>query len=863
MVTITCSDGYVIPPDFTLGDKGDGYYLTPSSTDPIASLLASFNPSLLKLPETLITSRVTFAYPLFTAATAARFQNNQAAYTCTIASNTNAAFKLVNAGGEQIAFPFTVGFVAATCNLAAATALSNTVQSIAAYAKNASSIDQIFQMQAALGLFTFKEAYTTCTNYIQQLVTFGNKTIAVPPTSQCLYRRNDAGWITDPCCNQGLSQSQCCMPKSGNRTVNFVQSVQTSMIAQSCKSPAAVTALVFNAATAANNNDGNVPDFGGAYSTASAFIQVCQNLVFNTACTLDSDCVYSGKCGQGGTCYVDYTNVGPPLIGCYVAKMSSDLRTQFSSDLGLPPSYDTTAHQVGNLTNAILAVSSSVDCAGPTGNLYHSNTTYAKDPTTGNYASVFTAGDQVGCLRDTQCNYQPWSRKTSLLCTQDSLTGFCAQNQNGFNNSISNPNTCTLSFPYQDPAFTATVNGASAAMIAVCTGKSGNVRGSNGYYQCFLDTLTASASACYADTTVLDTTRTDNYRSSQSICYGGETSGTCTAVGTYWSNGLNACVHNVAYAACISGGFSFSPGRVYSPGQYASAATCPSSTCSFMSSSITDIGNSTQCAAAAFCSQPCSRCRTYRYPNGACVDTSIMTRAACTGGDWNGATGVSTGTSACVLSSITQAQCSTGSQTWIDTSAATTSALCSAVPQGIQAQWNQYDSCANQAACLSGGQCDDYEFGSNSQVGACVITAVTPFQCSNGRSQTRAGNCIDNTVSTSAACTGVNSTWVVRANSQATCMAQGSKCVMPNGQQIYINTTACAVCGGTSSSIYRWQAPVWQSGKMLTTNWISPVQMQPINQLVNSLDWMKLQNLLQKSVSKILMRNMMNAFNKQ
>jgi hypothetical protein len=83
---------------------------------------------------------------------------------------------------------------------------------------------------------------------------------------------------------------------------------------------------------------------------------------------------------------------------------------------------------------------------------------------------------------------------------------------------------------------------------------------------------------------------------------------------------------------------------------------------------------------------------------------------------------------------------------------------------------------------------------------------------------------------------------------------------MLNGQRNSINRTLCDACGGESRPSYNWQAPRWISGKMIPTEWVPSVRMEPVNNWTTTLSWEKLNNLFSAGVSDIIRDKLMSDF---
>ena len=181
----------------------------------------------------------------------------------------------------------------------------------------------------------------------------------------------------------------------------------SEIIASRCSNPDKITSLL-NLAVAANSaresQTGN--DISQLFSEYTNFYQTCQEAVFQSRCTVDSDCPYSGSCNSvNERCQVDWFDLGPAIIKCYLVKMPNDLKTQIKKRLNLPVSYPSLALEVAEMKDAVLQRASFVDCVGPTAWEAQGRYEYEVD-SDGNYQSVFREGNRTVCLQDQQCSYE-------------------------------------------------------------------------------------------------------------------------------------------------------------------------------------------------------------------------------------------------------------------------------------------------------------------------------------------------------------------------------------------------------------------------------------------------------------------------
>jgi hypothetical protein len=178
-------------------------------------------------------------------------------------------------------------------------------------------------------------------------------------------------------------------------------------ITSQCSNPEKITSLL-NLAVAANSARESQAgsDIGKLFSEYTKFYQTCQDAVFQSRCTVDSDCPYTGSCNSdSGNCQVDWFDIGPAIIKCYLVKMPTDLKTQIKKRLNLPVSYPSLALEVAEMKNVVLQRASFVDCVGPTA--WEAQGKYEQTvDSNGNYQSVFREGNRTLCLHDQQCSYE-------------------------------------------------------------------------------------------------------------------------------------------------------------------------------------------------------------------------------------------------------------------------------------------------------------------------------------------------------------------------------------------------------------------------------------------------------------------------
>ena len=92
----------------------------------------------------------------------------------------------------------------------------------------------------------------------------------------------------------------------------------------------------------------------------------CETALYDTSCTIDSDCVYSGICGNNGKCSVQYTNIAETMVKCFVDRMvpffkceqPNSLLIAMKVKLGMNAFNLSPSEEIARLVPAILAIAS-------------------------------------------------------------------------------------------------------------------------------------------------------------------------------------------------------------------------------------------------------------------------------------------------------------------------------------------------------------------------------------------------------------------------------------------------------------------------------------------------------------------------
>ena len=595
LYVVNCTGGLIIKStleDFNLNNPNSGYLMGPATADPAATIL-NVGSGGFSINETTFPNRAFFGKLIPPGGQNLVQALSYPDVTCTITKNTTSPFSLVNAAGEEVSYPIYVKKRDPQCNSEGAKAVVKFIKDISAYASSIQDSNQISQLINSFDVLAAKESMQGCSRLIGSYLSFKNATVSVANSNDCPFRREDPRWSASPCCNPNI-RDQCCAKQAVEKTVLVVDSVNSTLLSNSCQNPDKIAALVNLAASSYNygftksNNDPKT-----IFDTYTSFIQTCQTAVFQTSCTSDSDCVYGGSCGQNSICSVDYSNPAPALFSCFLANAKSDLITEVKSILGVP-TFNNTGDQAAALAQAVNVPSFSTStCVGRNGFNFNGKPTATKDDK-GNFVPGFSAADAVGCVSEYECSYEPWKRLTNTSCLGDALQGYCGScDASGRNcNPVfgAKPATCALNTPNNDGGF-------SLATECGPSGYNGRLATYGPSQYCILDRFNTSAAACSNAAPVTsagpkpgnvtcDSQRTDMNRCSDFLCYGNETQQSCTpSQGLFkqWflSDAGGVCRYpGKTISSCRSTPNAFvAIGTIYQPGVFSTPQTCPSLTC--------------------------------------------------------------------------------------------------------------------------------------------------------------------------------------------------------------------------------------------------------------------------------------------
>jgi hypothetical protein len=95
--------------------------------------------------------------------------------------------------------------------------------------------------------------------------------------------------------------------------------------------------------------------------------------------------------------------------------MDADVKLQLKQTLNVTTASISLVSEIALLSAAILSVTSSLDCVGPTNQKWRAYTTFSPDKY-GNYIRADIPANATGCLLDKQCSYRPNVYNNQSLC---------------------------------------------------------------------------------------------------------------------------------------------------------------------------------------------------------------------------------------------------------------------------------------------------------------------------------------------------------------------------------------------------------------------------------------------------------------
>ncbi|KAI8907407.1 hypothetical protein EDD86DRAFT_248261 [Gorgonomyces haynaldii] len=403
---LTCNNQRV--PAFNYQGQQDGppngWLLSPPSLDPTASMLNYiFNGR--KLNETTMPNRYALLFP---DPQNSRWDN----VNCQISFSGAPGlfgFRLVNAQDQPVILSANFNYSRPRCVF-----------------EEVDNFKQVIDSVGEISGIAAREALVGCKDLASRFVVTNTTYVSLPAARGCNFPYGTLEWGAEPCCNQTLALTQCCLPKTQTVPQQLITSIDTAQIARFCRTPNKISAILsdFVDADTVTSPPVNPNDL---FETYTSFVQTCQDAIWNQACSSDVDCTYSGICNTfSGTCYVDQSNPTPMLMKCFISKMPSDLRLEIKTRLELPPVFSSIDDEVDAITAAVIDYISVVDCTGPRSYQHQSHYEPTKDQN-GNFYWKLVPGNRNNCLSEKECSYKDGRRNTADQCTRNGTqTGYCA-----------------------------------------------------------------------------------------------------------------------------------------------------------------------------------------------------------------------------------------------------------------------------------------------------------------------------------------------------------------------------------------------------------------------------------------------------
>jgi hypothetical protein len=732
-----------------------------------------------------------------------------------------------------------------------------------------------------------------------------------------------AQFAADPCCNQTLGATQCCVPKD-NVAMRYSKPVGfNERLLSQCAHPEAIQYVLKNFAEAdqaitqveiashSNGADGKGSQ-NDIWTKYTAFMETCQNLLFNKACKLDTDCVYSKRCNlnnNNGMCEMDWSNHDLFLLKCYLDEMPTDLMFELSSMWEVPYSNNPTT-QLENFWVEMQARVMSEDCVGPRSDLYRSKRIWSQQ---NNGQSTLIPGNQTGCLSEYACNWNSWDNTTPQKCVGAEVliqqgTHMCGlydgnqyrdftmqprctyQNaqtsqqcqQAGGRWTTQSQNNWEFSYCWDNRTSSREMDNCISGPMCASARQMANSDPRMGYVSDWF----CSADSCYTQALnqqQCDQLRQDNMEGQyssfvQNLWYNQEMN-TCVRFSD-WNQGLDA-------TTCHHFNFTVHHGKAYMKGQWYNEQECDRGVCSVQHMQQHPV-TPEACAASPACNQPCARCQSWmRDMNGLeqtlCYTEDYTDSFACqvAGGNWRNDMQLCTFDNV-----INRGQCLniTGASYFSCGSAAASKTSCNALKSDqtlgtiasyLQCNWNDYAECQTIQECTSTGRCNDDEFYQWSSNGGSPIpgSCIEPWKfdqsgqrvwCNgleeqgNYIRQTRIG-CVKSQYVNATTCAAEGFVWHAKAYTQQDCDAHAHGCVFNDNLWNYknMNGPTCSQCGGTSESLFQWYNGIPLQSEILSLDWV-PRQYAPVNQWRETVDYDKWNQAIQVSIARKVARQTKN-----
>ncbi|CAK4293804.1 unnamed protein product, partial [Aphanomyces euteiches] len=189
-----------------------------------------------------------------------------------------------------------------------------------------------------------------------------------------------SSWLSNPCCNNALSDFMCCMPRNVPfGSISVITGIKSSVVNTFCPLNPDTMLSFLNGAyvglTTAQNGVNALDNSASvnALSTVGDIQAQCSASILNATslqCQTDADCniCSQSKCQVNpvtlaGTCSVPWDNIIGCTIECLSTNMDPLLLRYLKYDWNL-----TSANSAQDFTNAFIRVATDVDCTGPLAN---------------------------------------------------------------------------------------------------------------------------------------------------------------------------------------------------------------------------------------------------------------------------------------------------------------------------------------------------------------------------------------------------------------------------------------------------------------------------------------------------------------
>lgn len=789
-------------------------------------------------------------------------------------TNTSVPIGPVLAGGNNPMTP-------RTCN---STAFSQKVSELFAAITDIGNADTQAAMKTAtwrVAAFLARDAWLGCEQMVKDLFVYSDISERRSTNGACVYDTTNACWLVDPCCNPQISFEQCCVARNVTVTETVVSDIMQSTVDARCATPTKSTLVLQQLAINMELSDlceNQLQQRGSgqqAWDTLTSFVQTCQNEVYGVSgqaphCQTDADCWTKCDTTQN-TCVVPFDNPEPVLVQCFVVRMNPELQRYLRRSWGLNASSPNSEMVAAFSTNL-----EDLGCQGPSG--WQFNDHYV--PTQVSNCSgltncqcisgqcvqnAFVAANETACLADVACNWDSMVNQTTCLAAPAQFCGECHGNscwkrtQTPVCRTWPPVNTtCAQNNMTADPLFAGMciVNTTDQSVCLppdwcppIVAGPDGSTY--NCPAMCILNVSTSGD--CLYEDAFADWT--SNTQSGATVCRSAAPS-------------LSLC-QQLANSTWF-------PGGMYTTGILDTQPKCAAGIC--------DMGpglNQTQCETTHFCTQPCTICQgAATYPTTQCYDQTIVNKANCdlAGGVYQNNVCTfpwfASSRTACIQAGKQFDNCTTLTEDECKACDPTTGSGC--ILGSLKCIVNTFGQCPDQASCEASGVCDDWELqnwqdpfcqnASNALSQRCIGACVGGFAfdwsgnptCPVGTDQSRIG-CIYRNITDNSTCQTTVGTWVVRAFTEADCLAHGNGCVRP---RFWIPTSVsqsqCSTCGGDYEPIYSWTAGNWVTGQMTNLTWVNTTW-GSINQWTPSVNWTKLNDAISNVVATMVSKSTRSA----